>query len=604
MRALAVSALLFVLVSGCIQIDVGSWQPAEPDTSQGAEATFGWTPLAPKAGQVVVFKARVTSVEPGDSIKAARWSFGDGAVETGMTPTHVFAAGTFTVRLTVDTTLSGRLTSTQSITVSGPKASGTAGQAPGGGAVPLAPYAPPTITADVDLNVVEFGFTPDAAGPDLDDIEAVHWSFGDGSNSTLLYPVHRYYDLGEFPVTLRLLTGRGPLEANATVRVIEVPFQPHVIVGVPDSGINPYHDHYSRPELTAHPCTYIRDYPCSVPALNLSLDEPDFASAFAKDKALWESLRPGDVYWIPRTNIVAALCEDYYFRHPASNPEGATSTEPQYCILDDYEAHGTHTTSSVLMENPDALIAFKEGGSSITMFAEAGIPVDIFSVSWGTVAPMPTPGAGPLSEGRWRPFVVKAAGNDPRPGISDAGNAMSHVIYVGGGGAGLLSDREGELLAATVPEAVSYFCRTFAHTESLSELTDGCGTSYATPTVAGALSKVLLGVRRASGYDGSGMDTGWADETHGLTSGAFRDAFNRTASYLPTYAYPKNDAGVLLGAPVNPAAPWLQWGWGFYDGAVADVTLAFLLGADTPDKPAEAKQFMAAQYEVRKAYYG
>ena len=35
------------------------------------------------------------------------------------------------------------------------------------------------------------------------------------------------------------------------------------------------------------------------------------------------------------------------------------------------------------MEDPDALIAFKEGGSGIAMFQEAGIPVDMFSVIWG-----------------------------------------------------------------------------------------------------------------------------------------------------------------------------------------------------------------------------
>ncbi|HUR24652.1 MAG TPA: PKD domain-containing protein [Candidatus Thermoplasmatota archaeon] len=603
MRALLACSLA-ILLAGCVQIQVGSAPPSEAEATPGAEATFTWTPKEPRAGQVVSFTAHVTSVTAGDSVKAARWSFGDGGAETGMTAMHVFKAGRFGVRLTVDTALSGRLTSTQAVAVSG-----TAGAArPTGGSITpikdLPPYEPSTITAEVDLNVVRFGFDLDEGGPELEQVDAAHWSFGDGSNSTLFYPEHRYYDLGEFPVTLRLLTPRGPLVASTMVRILEVPFQPHVLVGVPDSGINPYHDQYSRPELTAHPCTYIRDYPCSVPSLNLSLDEPDFAGAFAKDKALWQSIRPGDVFWIPRTNIVAALCEDFYFRHPASNPEGAVSTEPEYCILDDYEAHGTHTTSSVLMENPDALIAFKEGGSSIAMFQEAGIPVDLFSVSWGTAVPIPTPGVGPLSEGRWRPFVVKAAGNDPRPGLSDSGNGQSHVLYIGGGGPGLVSDREGEMLAATVPEAVSYFCRGFAGTQTVTEMASGCGTSYATPTVAGGLSKALLGVRRASGYDGSGMDSGWADEVAGLSVGAFRDAFNRTASYEPTYEYPEAEASTLLGAPVNPAAPWLQWGWGFYDGAVADTTLAYLLGAATPDKSAEAKQFMAAQYEVRKAYYG
>lgn len=126
-----------------------------------------------------------------------------------------------------------------------------------------------------------------------------------------------------------------------------------------------------------------------------------------------------------------------------------------------------------------------------------------------------------------------------------------------------------------------------------------CGTSFATPTVAGALSKVILGLREVSGYTG-GIQDNYVDPVLGVSVHDLRGAMNRTASYEPEGQYPSH-----TGIPVNPVAPWVQWGWGFYDGLVANATLAHLLGTqEAPEKPDEAQLYMETVHTARSLYYG
>lgn len=365
-------------------------------------------------------------------------------------------------------------------------------------------------------------------------------------------------------------------------------YRPYVLVGVPDSGINPYHELYYREHLTMHPCTYIQNFPCDLPALELTLGGDDWDAAFEADSEVWASVEVGEWYWIPRTVFVAVSCDRTF-----------SGADDDICILDDSHMHGTGTTSSIIMENPDALIAFKEGGSAHAPFLTAGIPIDIMSVSWGTIVPIPAAGpAAGLVRDVPTPIYVLAAGNDPRSTLMDSWAGDPHNIVVGGA---YTADGSEELMAAKQPDVVSYYCRPTAQTKETHEMRESyCGTSFAAPTVAGGLSKVILGLRQASGYTG-GLDGEFVDPVLGITVADLREALNLTASYSPESQYPNTSP---RGLPVNPVAPWAQWGWGFYDGLVAEATLLHLLGEQiAPPKSDEARAYMEAVHEAKTLLY-
>lgn len=352
---------------------------------------------------------------------------------------------------------------------------------------------------------------------------------------------------------------------------------PRVVISVPDSGINPYHEAFYRPHLTEHPCTYLDDFPCDIEELPLSVGEhEDYEAARQADAPLWEAVEPGTVYWIPRTNIVAAACHDYPVPH--RNWDG--------CILDN-DGHGTASASAAITENPDALLAIEHGGPQAKTLEDAGIPIDVHSISWHSRTPSTTPEKG-------APIYVLAAGNGPWSTLMDgwAGHP-SHITVGGAHPHGLFE----EPTSARQPDVVSYHCRPVAEHDDMTAWRERCGTSFSTPTVAGALSKVILDLRERSGYTGT-LDEGSLDPLLDVTVNDLREAMNQTATYEPTPQYVASGTGI----PLDEEAPWMQWGWGFYDGTITEATLAHLTG-DVREKPEPAQAYMETQQSVRTALY-
>lgn len=364
----------------------------------------------------------------------------------------------------------------------------------------------------------------------------------------------------------------------------EPTYVPRVIVGIADTGINPYHEMFYRPDLTEHPSTYLEGFPEDLPALNFSVGGDDWETMFEQDQEVWESIEPDTWYWIPQTVFVAVSCDE--------NANDAYRGDN--CILDDGHMHGTGTVSSALMENEHALFAFKDGGPGIGPFIDGGIPVDIYSISWGSGVPAVTPSSRLMDS-----VYVLAAGNDPHSTLLNNWAGDPRAIVVGGA---YSSDDSEEISARKQPDVVSYYCRPTADTMTVTGMRDSyCGTSFATPTVAGALSKVLYAVRNETGHTG-GTEGNVLDPEAGLTIGQLRGALNRTASYEPEAQYPNGRDPSL---PLNPVAPWMQWGWGFYDGLVADATIAHVLGGEqVPEKPMEAQLWMETVRDVKEFLYG
>ena len=169
---------------------------------------------------------------------------------------------------------------------------------------------------------------------------------------------------------------------------------PITVIGVADSGINPYHLEFSAQtypdpavlrltgNFTKHPSEYIPGYPKDAEALDITLGQGYFPQA---DTAIWTgntTIQPQKLYWIPGTKIVGAL--------DAGGSTGATSGEDRYPILDD-NGHGSGS-ASVSAGNrygycPTCLLVVVEALDETVV---AGYPwVDLSSNSFGYVGGAP-----------------------------------------------------------------------------------------------------------------------------------------------------------------------------------------------------------------------
>ncbi len=110
------------------------------------------------------------------------WNFGDGATSTAANPSHTYAAGTYTVTVTV-TTADGCVDSL------------TMPQAIRAGIAPIPGFFASPLDVCARDSVV---FTDTSAGS----IDFWHWDFGDGGTANTQNPIHYYNDTGYFTITL------------------------------------------------------------------------------------------------------------------------------------------------------------------------------------------------------------------------------------------------------------------------------------------------------------------------------------------------------------------------------------------------------------------
>jgi Domain of unknown function (DUF1929)/PKD domain len=121
--------MLFIINSA----GVPSVAPILNVTDLVPSAAFSVMTVNPVSGSPVAFDGSASS-EPGGSISAYTWSFGDGSAATGQTASHVYAApGRYTVTLTVADALGQSASVSQSVTIAG----GGIGSARGTGIGPI-----------------------------------------------------------------------------------------------------------------------------------------------------------------------------------------------------------------------------------------------------------------------------------------------------------------------------------------------------------------------------------------------------------------------------------------------------------------------------------
>ncbi|HWH08262.1 MAG TPA: S8/S53 family peptidase, partial [Candidatus Thermoplasmatota archaeon] len=305
--------------------------------------------------------------------------------------------------------------------------------------------------------------------------------------------------------------------------------EPLVVLAHLDTGINPYARAFrdDSPLARAHPSTYLPGYPADARALVLSLDEADWATAFEKDKAAWEAVEPGVLYYVPGTRIVGAIS----FGAGGTNCPPLDTPPftyvggdcPERRILDDH-GHGTMTASRAAASRhslcPACRIVSIEGpGAEAVRWAADQGWIDVQTNSWLSLVPPPASGAGDgtapaFAYAAERMLVVAASGNGaaylggfaPTPtyalstgapgvvlvGAHDNGRvaawsgAPPHLVADGFGGPTALRDRIDDL----VPHPVA------------------CCTSAAAPYAAGGGAALVLEARRILGDGGVGLRDG------------------------------------------------------------------------------------------------
>jgi hypothetical protein len=304
----------------------------------------------------------------------------------------------------------------------------------------------------------------------------------------------------------------------------------HVVIAVVDTGINPYHVAYRRPEYAIHPSKYIEGFPADTPSLGLSLGAESYEAArTADDGPVWSRVAEKKLYWIPGTNIIGAYSvADYEGTPPAGLP-----SRP---IIDD-DGHGTGTTSvaagaglssrqAPFGSNPDALIVILEGlGDEGVRWASEQPWIDFISGSYGDPASIPCNdqvddmGVWCGREYRYTaPFVLR----DARTACFSAGNGLTRT--------GVVADRYSSLRPTSGPSWVVTVGAVSPRNEqdygwhsvpvdvssyglhwpaaapfSTTGEQDFGGTSNATPVTCGVFSRALLAARQQLGDAAEGV---------------------------------------------------------------------------------------------------
>lgn len=391
-----------------------------------------------------------------------------------------------------------------------------------------------------------------------------------------------------------------------------------VIIAVVDTGVNPYHSHFRNFNSTNARLVINQLVADGVKITTVSVSTGNSAETYSqrleRDRATWNSLAPGNLYFIDGTRFLGVtLPSTYAPADPISQSlYPATSTG----LLDE-EGHGTQVVGTLVDAFPEALVLvvkipsdyYANSAEAVPNFARAlrwvaDQPwIDIVSFSQGTPGNAPTVWDADLSAAvksvdRSGKLFFAAVSNEPGHATGSATNGPPSVISVGAA----IRNESGDNIGPSkgidfVSEAVHFLPTAF----STDEYSMASGTSLAAPVVAGTAARILAEMRQ----NGT-----WA--TAGDAARPLRLSLNVTAPYFNTsdwepfgagYSDPSDDVIWAHTAPILPT-PWVQMGWGYVGPEIVPAAVAYLKGESIPPpKPAEAIQYMETTYALREAYW-
>ncbi len=412
-------------------------------------------------------------------------------------------------------------------------------------------------------------------------------------------------------------------------------FMPRVVIGVLDTGIQPYHHEFrqARPgeDGFAHPSTYLSGYPADVEGLpiTLALNSTAAEDYFEADEELWAQTQDETLYWVPGTKIIG-LTSFGTGGLPGSGHGTMTAGRSGGNTI----SIGGNETLLMIVRAPLALsISVGDDAQSQATRWMADQPfIDIQSHSWG----MPFTCAGLATQHAWgwaeafkyardRQLVMVAAANGhgntgtlgyPSQCQDNAG--VAGVVTVGA------TDNDGYPTWANWFPAISGDgCANPAPKEdTVNEISNtGGGTSSATPFSAGGAAKMILEARRMFRDPGVGIHDGVittvqpggsVPEAGPLADGIFtmdelKDVLFHTAISPPTVD--DSDGGECLqrvpmdeNTPATAVFPFI--GYGEVNGDSIDHAIRVLQGIDEPYVRAAEDALYEQDQDARRAFWG
>lgn len=427
---------------------------------------------------------------------------------------------------------------------------------------------------------------------------------------------------------------------------------PTAVVGVIDTGINPYHAAFRdrSPQAQKHPSTYLPGYPKNAVALRITLDAKDYWTAVLADcERVWKTVQPGQLYWFPGTKIVGAVS------FMPSRALNCNTHQPVGLILDS-NGHGTMTASRAagtgygacpacrvvaVQFSASALEATEAVNSVKWTTANAGW-IDAQSNSWMPFLPgwVPTDAGDQLFVAT--PPLVRAVEASGQAHLSfwASGNGAGYragglghptpiaptltpsVLAVGGHDSGQVNTWPG-FPAHVVSDSCSSWAAAVRSTTEWGD-TIGGGTSAATPFAAGGAGVILTEARRllrdsrtgvrngvvASGRKGLVKSGPLADGS--FTVAEWREVLLKTATPRPTRQRedgPPCGVGPYGPTPVQwssvpPDYPeYLHIGYGAVDRPALALATSVLRGSTPLPNRADTDQYFGYDRQVREAAY-
>ncbi|CAN5296046.1 hypothetical protein BH23ACT9_BH23ACT9_03810 [soil metagenome] len=392
------------------------------------------------------------------------------------------------------------------------------------------------------------------------------------------------------PMALAAVLAVGLMPALAIADDVAPAPDSRVVVAPIDSGINPYHEQFQveQPNVTQD---VLEEFGITEDRILRISDNYDADVA----AGVYDGVQTGVDYWFEGTNIIVRS-SNFGSRPFLPNSESDT--------------HGTGVSGSVAIANPEAIIYFHEGISDANeTHAFTHRAVDMVTTSYGAPTAVPLGNIAGSFEGVVEngKFHFGANPNDPSLGPLDSTGGPWWALSISG------YQEEGsggkQILSGSAPDFVANFTQRLPYCATCNEGTRSVsGTSFATPTSAGLMSRAVLQLRRDAGHVGGiqtidGTAYMVAGEDLRLTNWDLRRALEEAAA-VPTVGEFSPGGGLfdLTAYPNPPVAGYTLYGWGLLtDDPMRDTVQAVIDFVETGQttKDADTCTFMTAHFEAR-----